>query len=169
MIVADAAIGSVLIGGDVRGGGGDFSGVIFADRLGPVTIGGSLIGGGAANSGTIRSSTGDIGLVKVGGSLLGGADQFAGSIVTLAGKIAGVTVAGSLVGGSGVDSASIFAVGALGPVKIGGDVRGSPVTRSAGIQSNASIASVDRRRFSRSAGRRMPASSGPARRSGPSP
>jgi hypothetical protein len=142
LITADASIGSVLIGGDVRGGGGDFSGVIFADHLGPVTIGGSLIGGGAPSSGTIRSSTGDIGLVKVGGSLLGGADQFAGSVVALAGRIAGVTVAGSLVGGTGVDSASIFAVGALGRVRVGGDVRGSPVTRSAGIQSNASVASV---------------------------
>jgi hypothetical protein len=141
-IVANAAIGSVLIGGDVRGGGGSNSGRIAGGRIGPVTIGGSLIGGGAAGSGTVRSFTGDIGLVKVGGSLLGGADQFAGSIVALAGKIAGVTVAGSLVGGTGVDSASVFAVGSLGPVTIGGDVRGSPVTRSAGVHSNASIASV---------------------------
>jgi hypothetical protein len=137
-------LGTVKIGGDVRGGTGFYSGSITGGRIGPVTIGGSLLGGSGENSGQIRSWTGDIGLVTIRGNMLGGTNLLTGSVVTFTGKIAGVTVGGSLVGGTsvnGVDGASIYAKGALGPVKIGGDLRGSQ-TRNAVVHSDAGIASV---------------------------
>jgi len=142
--ISAGILGKVTIGGDVRGGAGTNSGMISADQVGPVTIGGSLVGGGGDNSGQIRSMSGDIGLVKIGGSMIGGTSLLTGSVVTFAGKIAGVTVGGSLIGGAsinGVDGASIYAKGEIGPVKIGGEMHASQ-TRNAVVHSDAGIASV---------------------------
>jgi hypothetical protein len=169
-IFAEGDIGTVTIGGDVIGADGPDSGRIHSDQgtVGRVTIGGSLIGGAGENSGSISSArtlgqvrvagdvrggpgtlsgvifgSADVGPVRIGGDLRGGDGENSGQVWSDVGKLAGVTVAGSLVGGAGVSSARIEGVGDLGPVKIGGDVRGGSARYSGQIGSGRGrIASV---------------------------
>ncbi|MEA3208175.1 MAG: hypothetical protein QOE70_1232 [Chthoniobacter sp.] len=118
--------GGVTIGGSVRGSNGDFSGFIDADgSMGPVTIGGSLEGGAGTKSGSITVD-GALGTVTIGGDVRGGAAVGAGSIRSVTSSIAGLTVGGSIVAAPG-RAQGIFAITTLGPVMVGGDIRGDAV------------------------------------------
>ena len=145
-----AAIGPVRIGGDIRGGEGSVTGYInAATTLGAVTLGGSLIGGdGMTDSGNIASG-GAMGFVKIGGDIIAGSASQSGQVDS-GGTLAGVRLGGSLVGDSfrhGASGASnnggqILSVGAMGPVKIAGDVIGGLASQSGRIVSMSTIASV---------------------------
>jgi hypothetical protein len=142
----DIRLGSVRIGGDLLGGSGPGSGTVGAPNLGAVTVGGNLRGGGGVNSGVIRSE-GALGAVRVGRDVTGGTATSTGLIFANTGPIASVTVGGSLVGGFFNFTGEIFTADNLGPVTIGGDIRGgsafglSSLDRSGYVQGK-NIASV---------------------------
>ncbi len=110
------AIGKVSIGGDLRGGGIDFSGSIRADgKLASFTLGGSLIAGGGNHSGAVESNAA-IGKILIKGSVVNG-----GHIVS-GGTLGSVTIGGSLAGLDATQTAVISAAGNIANVKIGGSV-----------------------------------------------
>ena len=131
------------VGGNLEGGTSSFSGRIFVDALGAVTVGGSIIGGAGQDTGEIFSRN-SIGLVKIGGSIVGGTNTFSG-VLGAAKMIAGITVGGSLVGGTEVTAAgqnhlgAIFADGAIGPVKIGGNIQGGDVSSAVTVFDSGAI------------------------------
>ena len=143
---AEIRLGQVKIGGDVLGGSGSSAGSVGAPNIGAVTVGGNLRGGGGDTSGNIRSD-GSLGPVRIGGDVIGGTISSSGRIGATTGPITSVTIGGSLVGGFFNFTGEIVAGGNLGPVKIGGDVRGgsafglSSVDRSGYIQGK-NIASI---------------------------
>lgn len=104
-----------------------------AGRIGKIVIGGSLIGD-ATGGGSI-SSTGDMGSVTVGGDVAGSSGGYSGRIFS-GGKLANVFIGGSLIG-VGFHSGSVESTGDMGPVKIGGDIRGGTGTESGEIRSTA--------------------------------
>jgi hypothetical protein len=127
-------IGTVKIGGSILGGGGDNSGQIFAPgNIASLTIGGDVAGGTGNHSGWVFSAAGvvgdgGIGAVVVKGSILGNpqaerTDTNVGSISTV-GTMKSLTVGGDIIGGAGIFGGYVQALGAMGPVKITGDVRG---------------------------------------------
>jgi len=138
-------LGPVTIGGDIRGGAGNQSGVVAATgKLLGLSVGGSLIGGAGlydtlAEKGQIFSEAA-MGPVKIGRDVIGGGQAGSGGLYSLA-EIKSVTVNGSLLGGDGLRSASISAA-SLGAVKIGGSVLGGLGEDSASIRSGSSITSV---------------------------
>ena len=135
----NGAVGALVVKGDVVGS--HFFVNDAADgTIGSVTIGGDLRGGATTNSGQIFAS-GNIGPVKVGGHILGGQGLSSGKIQSL-GKIASVTVGGSIVGDAGDDSGQILSTLATGAVKIGGDLRGGTGVRSGLVESLSTLASI---------------------------
>jgi hypothetical protein len=144
--VTDGNLGPVRIGGDVVGGSGTSSGSVLAESMGPVTVLGSLRGGAGLNSGAIRSDVA-LGAVRIGGDVTGGTAMSTGLIAAGSGPIASVTLGGSLVGGFFNFTGEILTGGNLGPVTIGGDIRGgsafglSSLDRSGYLQGK-NIASV---------------------------
>jgi hypothetical protein len=144
------AMGPVKIGRDVAGGSGNRSGAIVASTtLGAVTLSGSLLGGEAnSDSGIIRSG-GAMGLIKMGRDIVAGRGSKS-ALVDSGGTLAGVTLGGSLVGdaflhgssGASSDAGQILSAGAMGPVKISGDIVGGIVSQAGRIVSQESIASV---------------------------
>jgi hypothetical protein len=114
-IYAHGNLAGVTVGGSAVGSTGLFSGDIFADtgRMGPVTIRGDLRGGGGNWSGSVVAFTsGPLAGVTVGGSVTGIGTATTG--VLSAGQIGTVKIAGNLAGpaASGVQ---ISAQGLLGP------------------------------------------------------
>jgi filamentous hemagglutinin len=107
--------------------------------IGPIFIGGSLIGGAAANTGEIVSANA-MGPVTIRGDVIGCGSQTGFIHTTAAGPILGVTIGGSLLGGYGANSGKIFTVNVIGPVKIGGDIKGDAAF--SGLIDGGSIASV---------------------------
>jgi hypothetical protein len=144
------AIGTVKIGGGMVGGDGLRSGTIdAATTLGAVTLGGSLRGGNDdGNSGVIRTG-GAMGSIKIEGDIIAGNANGSGKVDS-GGTLASVTVGGSLdgdasrhgAGGSVSDAGQILSVGAMGPVRIGGDVLGGFASQTGRIVSMDTIASV---------------------------
>jgi hypothetical protein len=125
--------GGVKIGGDVRGGNGQEGGAIFVGgNLGAVTIGGALVGGAGALSGSIQAGSGSLGAVKIGGDVRSGTGNGSGGISS-GGAFASLTVGGSLVQSAGAAQLTINVGTTLGPVKIGGDVRGSGIFLFPGV------------------------------------
>lgn len=125
--------GRIVIGGSVIGGeDAPFSANISAiNRVDSVTIGGSLIGGTDSNlavgGGTAGQSSGALdflnaGKITIRGSAIGSSGDGGGSI---RGKFDSLKIGGSLVGGAGFVSGSIVSSYALGPIAIGGDIRGA--------------------------------------------
>lgn len=109
--VRGGGIKSVKIAGDIVGGAGQFSGMVFADGIiKKAKIAGSLIGGDGLESGVLEAF-GGFGTVTIVGSLVGGSGFQSGTLVTL-GPVKGIKVGGDLMGGSGEGSGSIVAVGA---------------------------------------------------------
>ena len=112
-------------------------------KIGSITIGGSLRGAAAAvatsdNTGRIQTDS-DIGAVKIGtlgaDGIVGGGGVRSGTISS-AGKIASVTVTGGLNGGTAIGAGAIIATGAIGPVKIG-TVGAHGITGGGGANSGA--------------------------------
>ena len=75
------------IGGDLVGGGGEYSGTVYADAssytingIGPVTVSGNIVGGTGEYSGTVYVDEGAIASVKIGGSVVGGAGEYSAFI-----------------------------------------------------------------------------------------
>lgn len=126
LIDADGDIGSITIKGDLQGGRGSESGRIeTSGRIGRLTIGGS-ISGDFGSSGSIGADKG-IGPVWIGGNVIGGVHYRSGFIES-DGPISSVTIRGSLIGGHNGATGFIRAGDDLGPVKIGGDLIGGDLT-----------------------------------------
>jgi hypothetical protein len=135
-----ASIGSVNIGGSLRGGGGSTSGVVGASKLGTVTIGGDIVGGDGSESGVVLSQT-TIAGVTVAGSIRGGTSDLSGSVVS--GSFTGSTIVkGQIIGGSGPSSGVINAGGGtLGNVIVG-SLRGGKGAGSGVISSKLDMGTV---------------------------
>ncbi len=151
-------IGAVKIAGDMKGGGGTYSGTIIATgKLTSVSIGGQLMGGVGANSGVIFSSTDpdiahDLGSVIISKGIVGGAGPNSGSVIA-DGKILSITVGSlpplifgvpmpALQGGMGTYSGSIIGHSTIGTVKITGDIVGGGVANSGSIQAVGNLATA---------------------------
>ena len=121
-IVSMLDLGPVIIGGNVSGGSGQYSGSIAsqAGKVASVSIGGSLIGGGGASSGQV-SSIQDMGPVKIGHDIMGGNGNYSGVTLSSA-HLGAVSVGGSVIGGSGLRSGAIFATD-IAAVTIGKDLQ----------------------------------------------
>ena len=129
-------VGSIAVAGNVVGGAGRASGSVIAHgKIAGVTVSGDIQGGTGIESGGILSGfqpgrVGDIGVIRVLGSVLGGDGDRSGSIRS-GGKITslsiGTTGAGpvdAVAGGVGDRSGAIESQGAMGLVRITGDVVG---------------------------------------------
>lgn len=145
-VSAKGKIGTVTIGGDLRGGTGNESGFIEG-KLGikSVTVRGSIVGGGGANSGYLTAGT-DLGTVKVGGDIKGGTAEAAGGIHA-DGNIGTVTVGRSLLGGTALSAGAITAfkldgLSTIASVKIGGNVEGGSGESSGQIYAKTFLAQV---------------------------
>jgi hypothetical protein len=133
-------IGAVKIGGDVDGGTGNLSGVIWGENIASISIGGSVIGGADANSsfnGLLKSDL-SMGPVRIGHDLLGGSSIFAGNI-TVGTTLASLTVGGSIVGGTATESGEVRAFEGMGPVRIGHDLVGGSISGSASLVESGDI------------------------------
>lgn len=131
-------MGLVKIAGNIEGVGG-FSGSISAvGALAGVMVGGSVIGGGI-QSGRIFSSEA-IGIVKIAGDLRGGTGNDSGQIS--ADSLRSVSIGGSVFGGAGEETGYIFTIDGMGFVKIGGDVVGGTSLRSGLILAQDALAGV---------------------------
>ena len=136
------ALGSLKVAGDIHEAIIDVTTAAATNaKIGNVSIGGSLIGGDADQSGSLIARDG-LGRVTIKGDIVGGKGATSGA-VTCTHDVAGVTVGGSLRGGSGFTSGVIFsALGAMGPVKIGGDVTGGTETFTGRIFGKTMLSSV---------------------------
>lgn len=138
-VFAEDGIGLVTIRGDIVGGVGQTSGSVRSTgEIAGVTVGGSVLGGPGFSSGVIFSSEGAVGLVRVSRDVVGGTDAYTGRVFGKIG-IASVTVGGSLLGGTYLggtanDSGRIHSDGAIGPVRIGRDIRGGIAPATGCIQ-----------------------------------
>jgi hypothetical protein len=145
-IEASGGIGSIFIGGDLRGGSGNLSGQLHAiGKMGNVTVGGSVIGGNGPGTRTGHLlGEGGIGKVKIGGDLRAGSGLDSGSINS-GGNLGGLNLGGSLIGGDAADPtgfAQVSSDAGIGPVVIGGDLRGGAGFGSAAIKATGKIASL---------------------------
>jgi hypothetical protein len=139
-IRAASVIRSVSIGRDVIGGSADNSGYLLANGIGSVTIGGSLKGGSGFFTGGVESLA-TIGQATVRGSLFGAAGERSGAIFGLTG-LGRVNVGGSLEGGVGDASATIDSNGAINSVTIGDSTRFGVGTLSGTITAVGRIGAV---------------------------
>ncbi|HEV7401365.1 MAG TPA: DUF4394 domain-containing protein [Chthoniobacteraceae bacterium] len=155
-VFSSGAMGGVKLGGSLIGGSVFKSGSIESGgKMAGVTLGGSIFGGSGVGSGILQSG-GDLGAVKIKGAVIGGTNSGSGT-VDAAGNITSVTLGGSLVGGDTTDpvnqnsSGAIFANAAvllpgvthnIGPVKIGGSLRGANNLFSGQLVANGNIASI---------------------------
>jgi hypothetical protein len=141
----NGSIGTLKIGGALKGGSGDYSGEIWLTKIGSLQIGGSLIGSTGADSGFVKVSK--IGPVSVGGDLKGGAGVDSGSIQASV-SLGNTKIGGSLIGGSGVKS-GFLSSGAItgvstgtGPsISIGGGIIGGS-DEYAGTLSGSAFSSI---------------------------
>ena len=141
-------IGVVKIGTNLSdgifGGGGKNSGSIRAlGKITSVTVAGNLSADQGAGSGSVQAS-GAIGATVVKGSILGGSGVGSGTIQASA--LAGVTIGNDLVAGTATNTGTVTSLGAIGAVKIGGDIAGNTVgagTSSGGILATGKITSVN--------------------------
>ena len=122
-IFADTSIGSLRIGGELRGGSGDNSGLIGTELgvgVSSISIFGSIIGGSGKSSGAIL--TGGFISSMTTGAVIGGAGQGSGAIH--ASSIRQLNVFGNVEGGSGKDSGGISAAKSLNAVHVHGSILG---------------------------------------------
>jgi hypothetical protein len=124
-VQSSGAMGVVKIRGNIEGRSGALSGIVNCQgTLAGVTVGGSILGGtGTAETGEIFS-VGAMGPVKIGGNIVGGEGERSGKVEGSA-TLASITIGGSLLGGPGDRSGQIqFLAGAIGRIKIGGNIEG---------------------------------------------
>jgi hypothetical protein len=161
-VFSGAKLAGVTLGGSLIGGQATRSGQIFSTGdMGPVKIGGSIREGGDFDAGQISSSgkianvtiagsifggtvrsTGNLGAVKVSGDLRGGNIEGGGFIGSGA-DLSSVTIGGSVVGTRRI-TGIINSVGDLGPVKIGGDLRGGSISGTANQHDTSGYIHADR-------------------------
>ncbi|MDB6149558.1 MAG: conserved repeat domain protein, partial [Chthoniobacter sp.] len=127
-------IGTIKVGGALKGGAADLSGHITATgRIGTATFG-SIIGGAGDASGYLGAAPNNpvasIGTVKVLGDVIGGEGTRSGAIYAT--KIAAVSF-GSVIGGAGDAAGSVEAISKLGTVTLTDDLRGGTGFRSGEI------------------------------------
>lgn len=165
--VTAAKLGTVKIGGALKGGGGDFSGlvqssstietisvgkdivggagkqsgqIITAASVKSITVKGGVLGGGGIGAGTIvvnATTDGISGSIKVGGDVQGGAGESSGKIASIVGALTSVKIKGSVTGAVGDFSGSVFVAKSLGLLQIGGDVIGGAGGQAGSIVVNA--------------------------------
>ena len=149
-IVSFSGIGSVNMNGDIQGGSGSNSGMIFANRnVGKIAVG-DIIGGEGESSGRI----GVFGGVKSfsAGTIQGSTSSMAGR-VQITGRIGNLTIE-NLLGttdpseaGSSINRAGSIAAGDIGKILVTGDIKAATGTGgehlgSASIFSAQSIGSL---------------------------
>jgi len=154
--VQSGGLGVLTVGGDLRGGGGQFDGLIeTSGDIGSVSIRGSIIGTGDDQNGAIEAG-GNIGKVFVGGSmrsfnpsLLDASITAVGNIgpITVIGDMAGIITAGAniaslAVGGSVRGTGFVSAGGTLGKVTITGSLLGGSGAESGRIESVGTMGAV---------------------------
>lgn len=151
-------MGAIKVGGFIKGGTNDNTGLISAGgKITSVTIGPAtapkpadlqvlLQGGTGDYSGTIFSR-GVMGTVKITGHVEGGSGDYSGSIISrdkinavseIAGDMGAITISGHLKGGSGDDSGALRADGKLTSATIG-NLLGSTGERSGAIYTGQGI------------------------------
>ncbi len=108
-------------------------------QIGSIEIGGDLIGGGGERSGTIYAK-GAIGTAHIAGDLTGGTGTESGSIITER-KLDSITVDGQLLG-KGLRSARIFAADVLGFARVTGKIQGGDGDDSGSIASFTALGTV---------------------------
>jgi hypothetical protein len=171
-ITTPGDIKQILLDGDLKGGTGKSSGLIFGRSIATVAIKGDLLGGDGSDSGEISATTLGSAIVGVagsdhGGEIVGGTGANSGSVRSLGamgnvkvfadlhggsgadsgqidsnGPLASVTVMGSVLGGAGLESGSIQSWLALGSASIWGDLKGGAGSFSGEIFSATNLASV---------------------------
>jgi hypothetical protein len=139
VISSGGTMGFVTIGHDIVGHASTTGNIFSGGALAGVKIGGSLMGG-LGDSGKIESDDA-IGAVTIGRDIIGGDGSNRQGFIggSNAKSLAKLTVGGSMLGGAGTLSAAVQVAGPIGPVKIGGDVRG---TSGGGGQNSGSIAAL---------------------------
>ena len=124
-IIGEGALGAVVIGSaasaaNLAGGGGNFSGTIWAsEAIQSVTIKGAVAGGAGLSSGSIHAGE-DLSSVNIAGALTGGTGDLSGAV--MGGRLAALSV------GGGLNAAEIHARDDLGVALITGDVVDSLIT-----------------------------------------
>ncbi len=133
------SIGSIVIGGNIRGSASDSGNITSSGAIGLLEIRGSLIGGAGADSGEIDAKS--VGILKIGGDVMGAAGLRSG-YVAAGGNGTLLSIGGSLIGGSGSESGRLNAT-SYTELKIGGNIVGGGGNASgyAGV-SNVSTAFV---------------------------
>jgi hypothetical protein len=146
---SDETLGAVSVGLDVLGGSGESSGSILAGgSIKSVSIGGSLRGGTADNTGLIEGGRGigvkvaTVGNVTIRGSLIGSplpdsaSDDLVNTGYITGPKLSGVTVFGDIeagldesTGGDLINNASIRAEFSIGKILVRGNIIGNEDTR----------------------------------------
>jgi hypothetical protein len=139
-IIAGGEIGALTIGGDMIGGSGTFAAYVQGLELGKVSIGGDLIGGSGVFSGYVQS-LGDCGPLSIGGDLVGGSATFAGYLQIL-GNLSRIQIGGDLAGGTGNFSGYVSSSGDMGDVRIGGDLAGGTGNFAGLVQSLSNMGKV---------------------------
>lgn len=114
-VATDGTIDELVVGGDLEGGAGDFSGMVRAAGIGTIQIGGGLAGGQGDWSGSIESA-GAVGSVVVNRSISGGQGAFSAHVT--ARRITSVFIGGALEGGAGPSSGSIVTAARLGALNV---------------------------------------------------
>lgn len=145
-----AKIGTLHVLGDVIGGKGTRSGRIVAKTIGSVVIDGDVIGGGdtgtdtdgttpkGSDSGEILA-TASMKSLKIAGDVKGGIQRNTG-VVSSGGALETLRIGGSLIGGTGaVDSGVVIVNRVLSNLTIAGDVLGASGERSGTVQVGGTI------------------------------
>lgn len=133
-IQSEGSVDSVTIRGSILGNG-SFTGIVaITGDLGKLDVGGDIIGSNSPSSGLV-TTTGNIGPVRVGGNIVGGnvidALSVSNTGAIIGNNIASVQLGGSIISGSDIGagtltaSGTIISKGALGAVKIGGNIVGN--------------------------------------------
>lgn len=121
-VFAKNALGSMKIGGSVRGAGGETSGGILSNgAIGLLSVGGDVLGGAGLTSGKISAAM--IKTAQIGGSLKGGGADETGQLSASA-TLGRVTILGDVVGGAGKFGGNVFAGTSIASLKISGGVSG---------------------------------------------
>jgi hypothetical protein len=127
------AVSSFSLGGDIRGGGQEFSGYAEYGTTGDSTIGGSIIGGTAPGTGFINGGGRNF---RIGGNVEGGTggtgSAFNGAGFVFGGSSKSFSLSGSIIGGSGVAMDGSVSLGDTPTVFIGGNIIGNATPTDAG-------------------------------------
>jgi len=139
------SVGRIMIGGSIRGGSTDRSGLVqVTGMIDELVVGGSLEGGDGDHTGVVFG--GGLGTVRIAGSLVGGLGGFSGSVIGGSSGITRVEVGSTLDdgvhGSKGQASGGIASQGAIGSIVVSGSVTGG-IGRQSGLLSGQRIDSID--------------------------